>query len=117
MTDNLESLFDSVSPALSKPVMQCGADHSPDYRDALESPKEDFLMNFPESLSPRLAWMRKHNIITHYSDHENDWVAIRPFKGDEKKSAGEILSEHGESTDMGFGDSEDEAIASMARNI
>ena len=68
--------------------------------DNLES-----LFDSAESLSPRLAWMRKHGIMID-SDYRDDWdgeerpfIAYVPYKV------------------QAFGDTEDEALSALASKL
>ncbi len=56
------------------------------------------LFEIPESLSPRLLWMEKHNIIIGAAPHRNQYYALAA-KMD------------------GWGDTEDEALTQLALKL
>lgn len=60
----------------------------------------DLLFDAPEQPSPRLAWMRKHNIHVRRDPEEGEWVA---------STQGPTGVNY-----WGFGETEDEAMAELA---
>lgn len=78
------------------------------------------LFPIEETLSPRLKWMKDKGVLTHHnSDCEPPWLAIQKMPG-HQGTIGEIMAQwcrlyddHGYS---GYGETEDEAIADLARN-
>lgn len=80
------------------------------------------LFDIPESLSPRLVWLRSSGILTHHSPRmEYPWIAIKPFERDKGKDIGTIFAEscriYDESHSIGYGNTEDEAITSLAHKL
>jgi hypothetical protein len=71
--------------------------------------------------SPRLAWIRKHDVVTHFAGHcyESPWSATFRQDGQEHMTpAGVIMDmlENNDSSSVGFGKTEDEALANLAIN-
>ena len=81
----------------------------------------DALFDIPPSLSPRLQWMEKHHIKIHYSPEcaESPWLALMPFEEHRAMNIGDIMAEacrlYDEQGRLGYGSSEDDALAEMAR--
>jgi hypothetical protein len=69
------------------------------------------LFNMPESLSPRLQWMRTHGIVTMPpadNDQEQDWLAWR--KADE-------IGDLPPMDRVGEGGTENDALVDLARKL
>jgi len=77
----------------------------------------DQLFDVPEQLSPRLAWMKKHNVITYRCPSDGLWVA--DFCEDGNEDFKDPYSYFAKETAMngdhyiGLGQSEDEAITHL----
>lgn len=66
----------------------------------------DNLFDIPEQLSPRLAWMKKHDIRINKDDNRDDkriWRACGEDQDDD--------------TFEGYGSTEDEAIVDIAKKL
>jgi len=78
------------------------------------------LFDIPETLSPRLAWIKEHGVLTHHAPHceEAPWIALIPMDG-HTGNIGEIMAEwcglYDEQGLIGYGMTMDEAIVSMAK--
>jgi hypothetical protein len=69
--------------------------------------------------SPRLAWMKRNNILTHFSSGMPDpWLAIAAMPEDVGKNIGQIMAEscrlYDEANLCGYGATEEEAIVDLA---
>ena len=74
--------------------------------------------------SPRLLWIRKHDIKTHRSDNvpeSESWMALMPQEKDRNRELADIMAEscrlYDECGHIGYGATEDDAIAELARNV
>lgn len=75
------------------------------------------LFDVPETLSPRLKWMREHGINTHYSPCEdNEWEPWSAFKGTFEDIADRVceMEENGEFV---TGHSEEEVLWKLSQNL
>lgn len=75
----------------------------------------DLLFDVPETLSPRLAWMQKHQIRTHHQpemvDDLDPWTAWLPrHDWDENTPTCFALEHEGQ---VGYGQTEDAAIINL----
>lgn len=72
----------------------------------------DQLFDVPETLSPRLAWMKKHGVMTYkspdFEPEEDPWCAWLPENNMEELGLPEDLEQ------CGLGQTEDEAITALA---
>lgn len=83
------------------------------------------LFDIPETLSPRLKWMRDNRIKTHHAPHmeEAPWMAIRLTEEHWKKqmSVSEAMEEecrlYDEAGELAEADTEDEAIVALAKKL
>jgi len=80
------------------------------------------LFDIPESKSPRLIWMEKHGILTHFSDLcEEPWSAIVPMENDKGKDIVTIMQDSCMVYDfddkIGYGKTQLDAIADLARKL
>lgn len=80
------------------------------------------LFDVPEQLSPRLAWMKKHNVITfHLTPKDPDHVWLADFYEDDDldidNPAAYFASETASNGEryIGTGDTEDEAIVELCK--
>ncbi len=74
----------------------------------------DELFSIPEVLSPRLAWIKKHEIRTHHHEHsEMPWAAWLPAHDYSKEHSGCYHPAHGDQA--GFGMTEEEAVIDLAK--
>ncbi len=71
--------------------------------------------------SPKLAWIKRRGILTHFSAQfpKWQWIAILPTEDDRNKDIGTIMAEscrlYDEAGRVGDGETEDEAICELAR--
>ena len=79
------------------------------------------LFTIPESKSPRLLWMERHELLTHYSKDDPDeskWMCIQPLPEDRGESIGECMARncrvYEECNLIGYGSTEQEAIMAWA---
>lgn len=74
---------------------------------------EALLFAVPETLSPRLAWMRKHEIRTNFCESLKDspWCAWLPE--DDFDDHGTIYN--GDDDSVGFGLTKDDAVIKLAK--
>jgi hypothetical protein len=80
------------------------------------------LFDVPISKSPRLQWIEEMGILTHRASHMPDpWMAIQPLIEDNDKDIPTIMLEscriYDDANLIGYGQSEDEAITNLAKNI
>lgn len=69
--------------------------------------------------SPRIAWMKRNSILTHFSPQmEEPWLAIAAMPEDRGKNISQIMSEscrlYDEANLCGYGQTEEEAIVDLA---
>jgi hypothetical protein len=80
------------------------------------------LFDIPESKSPRLQWIEDMGILTHRAPHMPEpWMAIQPLEEDKGKGIPTIMSEscriYDDANLVGYGQTEDEAITNLAKNL
>lgn len=78
------------------------------------------LFNIPESKSPRLQWIEGHGILTACNHNIGQWYAVIPKAGDEDRDIRQLVTDYHytlASSRVGKGQSEDEAITNLAKNI
>lgn len=74
----------------------------------------DLLFPVKESLSPRLKWMREHEIQSYECPVDEDpWCAVVVPKG---QTFGDVVSRCRED-DLGYGDTENEALIALAQKL
>lgn len=82
------------------------------------------LFEIPEALSPRLAWIKENNVLTHYASHLEDfddpWTAIIPME-DHVGTLPQIMAEwcrvYDDANEIGYGATEDDAIVDLAKKL
>lgn len=79
------------------------------------------LFTIPESKSPRLLWMERHELLTHYCDFEEPdsrWMCIQPLPEDKGETIGECMARncrlYEEANLIGYGATEIEALQDWA---